>query len=75
MLNYTHKPAYKLECRNCPWVGTFYFDQMTPEQCPKCYRPNPKRHSLQTGLGYNHAEHRKAIVNTLVGTTEIEEEV
>lgn len=54
MPSYVHKPAYRLECRNCPWVGTFYFDQQTPELCPRCNRPSPKRYSLQTGTGYDH---------------------
>lgn len=54
MYNPSIKPAYRLECRNCPWVGTYFFDQMTPEQCPKCHRPAPRRYSLTTGTPYDH---------------------
>lgn len=71
---YVRKHAFQLECRNptCAWTARFYFDDQLPQQCPnpRCRRPMPKMHTLQTGKGYDHAATRKHSINTLVGLKE-----
>jgi hypothetical protein len=48
-----HKPAYKLECKDCNWWINKYFDQILPERCARGHQ-DLKKHSLQIGEGYNH---------------------
>ena len=54
MYNGKARHAYRLECRNCPRVSMHYFDELLPDQCDRCHRPQPKIISLQTGEGYVH---------------------
>lgn len=48
-----HRPAYRLECKDCSWWTDRRFDQILPESCPRGHH-SLKKHSLATGPGYLH---------------------